>query len=59
MAETQGKNLEAETEAEIMEEHFLLSFSPWPAQFAFLYIPGSPAQGWHCSQWAGPTNINY
>lgn len=28
-------------------------------QFAFLYTPGPPAQGLHCPEWAGPSQISY
>lgn len=34
--------------ADTMEEHCLLAFSEWLGQPTFLYIPGLPAQGWHC-----------
>ena len=33
---TQGRNLEAGTDAEAMEEFCLLDFFPWPAQLALL-----------------------
>lgn len=36
-AETQGRNLEAEAEAEATDECCLLAFSPWLAQPACLY----------------------
>jgi hypothetical protein len=42
MQESQGKNQEAETEAEIMEEYFLLSSSLFITQPAFLGHPGPP-----------------
>jgi hypothetical protein len=34
---SQGRNLEAASEAEAMEGHCLLACSPWPAQPAFIY----------------------
>ena len=37
----QGRNLEAGTEAEATEKHFSLACSPWLAQLAFLYSPGT------------------
>jgi hypothetical protein len=43
----------ADTAAKAMEEHYLLACSPGFAQSAFLYNPGSPAQGWHCPEQAG------
>ena len=46
--ELQGRNLEAGTEAEAMEEHCLLVCSPWLTPSAFLYNPGLSVQSWHC-----------
>lgn len=43
----------ADTAAKAMEEHHLLACSPGFSQSAFLYNPGSPAQGWHCPEQAG------
>jgi hypothetical protein len=40
-----GRNLQAGTEAEAIEEHYLLSCSSWFVQTTFLYIPGPPGQG--------------
>lgn len=40
-------------------ECFLLMCSPCFAQFAFLYVPGISAQGWHYPQWSGPSHVNY
>lgn len=42
-----------------MEECCSLACSPRLAQLPFLYIPGPPAQGWHCLQWARPSPINH
>ena len=50
----QSKSLQAEAEG-ALEEWCLLACSPW---LAVLYNPGPYAQGWHCSQWAGPTYID-
>lgn len=53
---TQGRrNSEAGTEVQTMEEHC----SPWFAQIAPVYHSVTPAQGWHCSQWAESYHINY
>jgi hypothetical protein len=47
----QSKSLQAEAEG-ALEERCLLACSPW---LAVLYNPGPYTQGWHCSQWAGPS----
>jgi hypothetical protein len=44
-AGAQGRNPEAGTEAEAMEECCLLDCSPWLSQRAYLYSSESPAQG--------------
>lgn len=44
----QGRDLEAETEGEAMEEHDLLACASWLAQPGFLDNSESPALGWHC-----------
>ena len=44
---SQGRNLEVGTEAEAMEECYLLACSG-----AFLQYPGPPAREWHCVQLA-------
>jgi hypothetical protein len=36
---SQGRNLEAATEADAMEECCLLAFSPWLPQLPFFYSP--------------------
>ena len=51
------RNLAAEAESETSEMCCLLASSPWLTQFAFLYNPGPPAQGWYHPQWAGPVSI--
>jgi hypothetical protein len=51
----QGRNLEAEVNAEAMEGCCLLDGSSWLAQSAFLLKnPRLPAQSWHHSQWLIP-----
>lgn len=42
-AGTQGNNLEAGSEVGVTEEHCLLAFTPWLAQFHSLYNPGPTA----------------
>ena len=56
--ESQGRNLEAGTEAESVEECCSLDCSPWLAQPAFIYNPGPSAQGWHYPQWDGSFYTN-
>ena len=58
-AGTQVRNLEAEANAEAMEECCLLAYFTWLVQPAFLYTPVTPAQEWHHPQWAGPSHINH
>lgn len=52
---SQGRNsrwsLEAEIEAESMEENCLLVCSPWLAQFASFSSSGPHTQGRHCPLW--------
>lgn len=43
---TQDRNLEPRTEVVVRENACILSCSSWLAQYAFLYPPGPPAQGW-------------
>jgi hypothetical protein len=51
-----GTGLKAGAEAETMKECCLLACSPWLAQLAFLYNPGSPV----CSGLDPPTStINH
>lgn len=40
---SQGRCPEVGTEAEAVERHCLMAFSPWLAQDAFLHHPGAPA----------------
>ena len=49
-----GKEPRGRTEAETMEECFLMPCSPLLVQPASLYKPDPPAQEWHCPQSAGP-----
>jgi hypothetical protein len=56
---TQGRNLDAGTEAEAMEGWMLLTGSLWLAQPNFLYNLGLPAHWWDHGQWAGPFHINH
>lgn len=51
--ETQGRDLEAGSEAKVMEECRLQAYFPWFAMFNYLHISGSPAQGCPQPQWAG------
>jgi hypothetical protein len=44
---TQDRNLKARADAEAMEGCCLLDCFPLLAQFAFIWNPGLPAQGWH------------
>lgn len=44
MSSTQGEKLEVEINAEIIEEHCLLTGSSWFAQYSFLYHPRPRAQ---------------
>lgn len=44
-AGTQGRDLEAGTEVEAIEDHCLMACSSSPAQPAFLYSLRPPAQG--------------
>ena len=44
---SQGRNLEAGTEAETMGDHYLLTPSLWVAQLNLLYTPELYAHGWH------------
>ena len=48
-----GQNLDARTEAETMEEHWLLAYSPWFSQLAF-YISQDTSP-----EWAVPFRINH
>lgn len=62
--EAWGRNLEAETKAELMEEQRfvfmnLVAHSSWLIQFIFLYNPEPPSQGWHYSQYGRPSHINH
>lgn len=50
---------QAETEAEVMEEHRLLTSSEAHAQPVCLYNLSPPANGWRHSQRAGPSRINH
>lgn len=50
---------QAETEAEVMEEHCFLAYSEARAQPVCLYNPSPPANRWRYSQWAGPSRINH
>ena len=50
-AGTQGRNLEAETEAETTEEHCLVACFFWLAHPAFLYNSGPPALGQYYPRW--------
>lgn len=43
----QGKNLEAKTEAEVIQKYCLKACSLRLSRFDFLYHPRPPAQGWH------------
>lgn len=43
---SQGRNLEAGTEAGAMAEHCFLAYSPWLARPAFLNSPGPPTVIW-------------
>ncbi|KAL6048499.1 hypothetical protein STEG23_023266 [Scotinomys teguina] len=45
---SQGKSLQAGTDAEAMDECCLQSCSPWSAQFAFFYHLEPPVYRWHC-----------
>jgi hypothetical protein len=58
-AGTQGRNLEARSEAEAMMECCLLACFPWLLQSAFLYNLGPWAQGWPHPPWPGPFHINH
>lgn len=59
-AGTQSKNLESGTEAEDMEEHCLLAFSPQLAQPAPMdWILAPSVQGWHLLQYAYSIHINH
>jgi hypothetical protein len=49
----QGRNLEAETDAETMEECCLLACFTRACSACFLQNPGTPVQGWHHPKWAG------
>lgn len=55
----QGWKLEAGTQAEPVEERYLLTWSPQLAQFAFLHNPKPQAQAWHHPPWVGYSHINY
>lgn len=48
----EGSNLEAGIKAAAMEECRTLVSSSWLTLFGFYII-----QGWHCSQWGGPSQI--
>jgi hypothetical protein len=56
-AETQGRKLEAGTEAEATERTLLTGLFLMACSLSFLL--GSLAQGWNHPQWAGPSYINY
>lgn len=49
-AGTQGRNLEARSEAEAMVESSSLACSPWLVKIALHINPRLPAKGWHCPQ---------
>jgi hypothetical protein len=57
MEESRGRNLEAGTEAETIEEHCLLACFSWLAQPALFHNSVPPAQRWHCPQCAGPSHV--
>lgn len=54
-----GRNQEADTEAEAIEECCSLACPPWLAQYAVLYTLGPPAQRWHCRRWTGHGLIHH
>lgn len=54
---TKGRSLEAGAEAEGIEGAAYW-FAPL-AGSAFSYIPGPPAQRWHCPRWPGPPYIHH
>lgn len=58
-AGTEGRNLEAGTDAEAIKECYLLSCPLRLSQLDFLYIPGPHIQEWQQPQWAGPSPINH
>ena len=51
--------LDAETEAEGMEETSLLACVSFLSQFVFFYTPGPPAQAWCHPQWARASHNNH
>lgn len=54
-----GRNQEADTGAEAIEECCSLACPPWLAQYAVLYTLGPPAQRWHCWRWTGHGLIHH
>jgi hypothetical protein len=54
---SQGRNLEAVTEAEAMEESYLLACSSWPARPAFLNNPKTSATNTTLIGQGPPTSI--
>lgn len=50
----QRRNLEAAADVEAMEPCYLLAFSSWLAQTAFLQYPGLLVERWYHPQWAAP-----
>ena len=53
------KKCKAGTEADVMEELWLLAWSPWIVQLALSYLPGPTAHGRHHPQWAGSYHSNH
>lgn len=55
----QGRDLETGADAEAREECSMLASLSLPAQPAFLWNLGPPAQGWYYLQRSEPSPINH
>lgn len=54
-----SRNLEARADTEEMEGCYLLIWSTWLAQPAFLQIPGPPAQQWPTHKGLDPPPLDH
>lgn len=57
MIRIQSKNLEAETEAQTLEECCLLDHSPGSCSACLLKKPKTCCERWHHPQWTDPSHI--